>query len=139
MSGSTIKEIIKYITKNYNEEKEIKEVTIEANPFSVKNNVEKIFSEFKESGVNRISIGVQSFDDKNLVALDRDHNSYDAMKTIESASKIFNDRFSFDLMFSLPNQSVKDCKIKIFLNFFYFFIFYFFYFFIFLFFILFYF
>jgi hypothetical protein len=95
--------------------------------------------EFKESGVNRISIGVQSFNDSFLSSLDRDHSSKDAIHSIQSASQVFGDRFSFDLMFSLPNQSISHCHSYFYLFFYYLFLFIFIFFYFFFFFLIFYF
>ncbi len=79
------------------------EITLEANPTSVA--FEK-FSAFAAAGVNRVSIGVQSFDDAALKFLGREHNAAEARRALETASKYF-DRYSFDLIYSRPDQDVK--------------------------------
>lgn len=84
--------------------KENIEITVEANPGSFE--VAK-FKDFKKAGVNRVSIGVQSFSDANLMFLGRKHNANNAIHAIKSASEIF-DNFSFDLMHSLENQKIDD-------------------------------
>lgn len=78
------------------------EITMEANPAS--STLSK-FQEFKTAGINRLSIGIQSFDTQNLKFLGRKHSSNDAIQTIENALKIF-DNMSFDLMYGLPNQQL---------------------------------
>ena len=80
------------------------EITLEANPSSAEM---KKFRDLKASGVNRISIGVQSFDDANLRFLGRVHNATQAKIALEHAAKIFA-RFSFDLIVALPEQKDEE-------------------------------
>jgi oxygen-independent coproporphyrinogen-3 oxidase len=80
------------------------EITLEANPTSYE--TEK-FKEFKLAGVNRVSIGVQSLQPNALKILGRQHSAADAKKAISSASKIF-DRYSFDLIYAIPGQTLKN-------------------------------
>ena len=82
------------------------EITLETNPSSFE--IEK-FKELKAIGINRISIGVQSFNDKKLKFLGRNHNSNEAIHAIRYANDIF-DNVSFDLIFALPNQTMEDIK-----------------------------
>lgn len=82
------------------------EITLECNPSSVE--VSKL-QQFKQAGVNRVSIGVQSFKEANLQFLGRNHNPKEAIMAIESANKIF-DRVSFDLINGLPNQNLQHWK-----------------------------
>lgn len=81
------------------------ETTIEANPASV--TVAKL-KKYKESGINRISIGVQSFADKFLKILGRAHNSAQAGSTITMAKKSGFKKISIDLIYGLPSQTLKD-------------------------------
>jgi oxygen-independent coproporphyrinogen-3 oxidase len=78
------------------------EITLEANPTSYE---AKKFQEFKAAGINRVSIGVQSFKEESLKLLGRKHSADEAMDAIKSASKIF-DRYSFDLIYAIPNQNL---------------------------------
>ena len=78
------------------------EITLEANPTSYET---KKFEQFKSAGVNRVSIGVQSLDNKSLSLLGRKHNVDDAIKSIESAAKLFN-RYSYDLIYALQDQTL---------------------------------
>ena len=89
-------------TLNHNNLLNNVEITLEANPNSLSK--DKLL-EFHESGVNRISIGVQSFDKKFLDFLGRDHTVYEAKKNIEKARKIFSN-LSFDLIYAMPNQTL---------------------------------
>ncbi len=76
------------------------EITLEANPSSAER---RGFRDLKTSGVNRLSIGVQSFDDANLRFLGRVHNATQARVALEQAMRIFA-RISFDLIVALPGQ-----------------------------------
>ena len=78
------------------------EITLEANPGTFE--AEK-FAQFRASGINRLSIGVQSFNDAHLQALGRVHDSQQARRAIEIAQHHF-DNFNLDLMFALPNQTL---------------------------------
>lgn len=80
------------------------EVTLEANPTSTE---AARFSDYKAAGINRLSIGVQSFDDQVLRQLGREHSAAEALKAIQTAQKTF-DRTSFDLIYATPGQSLKD-------------------------------
>jgi putative oxygen-independent coproporphyrinogen III oxidase len=82
------------------------EITLEANPGTVE--ADK-FSGFRASGVNRLSIGIQSFNDQHLQALGRIHNSDAARRAIEVACRYF-DNFNLDLMYALPSQTVQECE-----------------------------
>jgi oxygen-independent coproporphyrinogen-3 oxidase len=78
------------------------EITLEANPTSVE--AEK-FTAFRAAGVNRVSIGVQSFDEAELKFLGREHSAGEARNAIELAAKIFP-RYSFDLIYALKQQTL---------------------------------
>jgi oxygen-independent coproporphyrinogen-3 oxidase len=82
------------------------EITLEANPNSFE--AEK-FKEFRKAGINRLSIGIQALNDVDLKFLGREHSAAEAIKTIETASKIF-DNFSFDLIYARPKQNLEDWK-----------------------------
>ena len=78
------------------------EITLEANPTSVEAGR---FVDFKEAGVNRVSLGVQSLRDSELKFLGRGHNAKEAIGAIELLRKTF-DRYSFDLIYARPNQTL---------------------------------
>ncbi|MES2092090.1 MAG: radical SAM family heme chaperone HemW [Pseudomonadota bacterium] len=80
------------------------EVTLEANPGTFEKDR---FKAFRQAGVNRLSIGVQSFDDAKLKALGRVHNRAQAIAAVEEAQTCF-DTFNLDLMYALPGQSSAD-------------------------------
>lgn len=78
------------------------EVTLEANPGTVE--AEK-FAAFRDVGVNRLSLGIQSFNPSHLKALGRIHSDSDARRAIEIAASHF-DNFNLDLMYGLPGQTL---------------------------------
>ncbi|WP_174513863.1 radical SAM family heme chaperone HemW [Methylocella tundrae] len=82
------------------------EITLEANPTSVE---AERFRGYRAAGVNRVSLGVQALNDADLKALGRTHTSADAMTAVALAASIF-DRFSFDLIYARPGQSVEDWR-----------------------------
>jgi oxygen-independent coproporphyrinogen-3 oxidase len=78
------------------------EITMEANPGTFE--IEK-FKSFAKSGVNRISLGIQSFDDEKLKALGRIHDGAQAQEAVKSALELF-DQVNLDLMYALPGQTM---------------------------------
>lgn len=80
------------------------EVTMEANPGTLDAGR---FAEFAAAGVNRLSLGVQSFDDGLLSAIGRIHDSKQAARAAETALELF-DRANIDLMFGLPGQTIEQ-------------------------------
>ena len=85
------------------------EITSEANPTSVEANT---FADFKAAGVNRVSLGVQSLDDKELKFLGREHSAKEALAAVELAAKIFP-RYSFDLIYARPGQTVDSWEAEL--------------------------
>ena len=82
------------------------EVTLEANPGTAE---AAKFAAFRAAGVNRLSIGVQSFDDAKLVALGRIHDSAEARRAIDLALRHFK-RVNLDLMYALPQQTLGEAE-----------------------------
>jgi oxygen-independent coproporphyrinogen-3 oxidase len=85
------------------------EITLEANPGTVE---AARFRGFRDAGVNRISIGVQSFDDRMLAALGRIHSSGEAERAIAAALASF-ERVNVDLMYGLPAQDLAGATADI--------------------------
>lgn len=85
------------------------EITLEANPGTFETDR---FKAFRQAGVNRLSIGVQSFDDAKLKALGRVHNRAQAIAAVEEAQRNF-ETFNLDLMYALPGQSPADLEADI--------------------------
>jgi putative oxygen-independent coproporphyrinogen III oxidase len=82
------------------------EITLEANPGTVEANK---FEGFRAAGINRISIGIQSFDDNKLKALGRIHSADEAKRAIETAQQYF-DNINLDLMYALPQQGLEQAQ-----------------------------
>jgi len=79
------------------------EVTLEANPGTVE--LDR-FRGFRDAGVNRLSIGIQSFNDKSLTALGRIHGRAEALRAASAARDAGFENFNLDLMFGLPGQDI---------------------------------
>ena len=98
--------LIKKILKNISEEFIITdntEITIETNPDDI---TKKKLDDYFNMGINRLSIGIQSFDDKILKSLNRSHNAMQAKNSIEIAINSRIKNISVDIMFNLPNQGL---------------------------------
>ncbi|MCV3768286.1 radical SAM family heme chaperone HemW [Rhizobium sp. TRM95796] len=80
------------------------EITMEANPSSVE---AERFRGYRAAGVNRVSLGVQALNDRDLKFLGRLHNVEDALKAVRLAREIFP-RMSFDLIYARPGQSEEE-------------------------------
>lgn len=98
-----INSIINRIHKEFNVESEA-EITIEANPDDL--NKEKIIN-LSLTEINRLSIGVQSFIDKELRIMNRAHDSKKALNSIEISKKYFNN-ISIDLMYGVPESTLES-------------------------------
>ena len=82
------------------------EITLEANPGTFE--VDK-FSEYRNVGINRLSIGVQSFNDEKLKFLGRIHSGKEAQEAILKAQDVGYDNLNIDLMYGLKDQSIDEC------------------------------
>ncbi|MDC0482712.1 radical SAM family heme chaperone HemW [Candidatus Thioglobus sp.] len=82
------------------------EITLEANPGTFE--VEK-FAEFRKVGINRLSVGVQSFKENQLKFLGRIHSGGDALRAISEAKKVGFDNLNIDLMYGLKDQTIDMC------------------------------
>ncbi|KAI9294483.1 radical SAM enzyme [Neoconidiobolus thromboides FSU 785] len=102
---STFEAILKYIDKECKID-ENTEITIEVNPTSME--MDKL-KEFKFIGINRMSLGLQSIDDKDLKMMGRDHDAKGGLKALEITSKLF-DNFTFDMIFGRPEQTIEKWR-----------------------------
>ncbi len=107
--GSLLFDVIDAVNENIELEKGY-EFTVEVNPNSADL---EFFKELKKRGVNRVSIGVQSFSDDELKKLGRLHSAKDAKKCIEDAKKAGFDNISADLMLGIPNQSEESADFSL--------------------------
>jgi oxygen-independent coproporphyrinogen-3 oxidase len=83
------------------------EITLEVNPGTVDS--EKL-REFRQTGVNRLSIGIQSFHDHALKFLGRIHSAEEAKACVRLAQEVGYDNVSLDLIYALPGQDLRDCE-----------------------------
>ncbi|NOQ14630.1 MAG: radical SAM family heme chaperone HemW [Methyloprofundus sp.] len=81
------------------------EITLEANPGTFES--EK-FADYKAIGINRLSIGIQSFNDQHLKRLGRVHSAQEAIRAVAGARQAGFDNFNLDLMFGLPDSDEQD-------------------------------
>ncbi|MBS0497929.1 MAG: oxygen-independent coproporphyrinogen III oxidase-like protein [Proteobacteria bacterium] len=82
------------------------EVTLEANPGTFE---AQKFADFRAAGINRLSIGIQSFNPQHLQALGRVHDDREARRAVEIAQQNF-DNINLDLMYALPGQTLRDAQ-----------------------------
>lgn len=104
-----IEQILNYVFLNYNTKEDI-EVSIEVNPGSV--SLEKA-KKYKAIGINRVSIGLQSLNDDLLKSIGRIHNAEDFYKSYKILKDVGFDNINIDLMFALPDQSLKDLLLTL--------------------------
>lgn len=100
MQADTVATVIEAIGDQWTVAREA-EITLEANPSSVE---AERFAGYRAAGVNRVSLGVQSFDDQQLRTLGRLHSADEARRAIDVAAATF-DRFTFDLIYARPGQT----------------------------------
>ena len=108
LSANGMNELLSAIRARVNLEPDC-EITMEANPGSVE--AEK-FAGFARAGINRVSLGIQSFQNEQLKALGRIHNGDEAKRAIAIALQHFKS-VNLDLMFGLPNQTLEAAKADI--------------------------
>jgi putative oxygen-independent coproporphyrinogen III oxidase len=105
LSGSGMQELLSAVRARINLEPDA-EITMEANPGSVE--TEK-FAGFAKAGINRVSLGIQSFQDEQLKALGRIHNGKEARAAIAIALEHFKS-VNIDLMYGLPKQTLEQAR-----------------------------
>ncbi len=109
-----INKLVSTIYENYNVI-EKPEITLEANPddlMSVSAKSETIFEDYKYSGINRLSIGIQSFLEKDLKLMNRVHKAEEARKCLSIATTYF-DNISIDLIYGIPSTSNQEWRENI--------------------------
>jgi putative oxygen-independent coproporphyrinogen III oxidase len=100
MQPSTIAGILNSIARQWRVADDV-EITLEANPTSVE---AERFRGYRSAGVNRVSLGVQSLDDRALAELGRMHTAREALDAVAVARTVF-ERYSFDLIYARPGQT----------------------------------
>ena len=103
-SANAMEQLLKTIDQQWGIAQDV-EITLEANPGTVE---QQRFADYRAAGVNRLSLGVQSFQSDKLQRLGRIHDSQEAIDAVAAIKKAGFDNFNIDLMFGLPNQSVED-------------------------------
>nr|WP_315025021.1 radical SAM family heme chaperone HemW [uncultured Aminipila sp.] len=101
IDANLLKEVLLFIKDKYEVEKGA-EITIECNPKTIDAEKLKIY---KEAGINRISIGIQTFNDAALKRLGRVHQSEDAKETYALTRQVGFDNINIDLMFAIPEHT----------------------------------
>lgn len=104
LSGKSIEYILNYINKKIIFNKNL-EISLEVNPATIE---QDSMDNYKQAGVTRISLGVQSFQDLKLKLLGRVHQSQDVKNTLDKIIRADFNSFNIDLMYGLPEQSVLD-------------------------------
>ena len=104
LSAQEMNKIINHLFLFYKVSENV-EITVECNPNTL--NLEKLVG-YKKCLVNRISMGVQSFDNLKLKELGRQHNVEDVRNSLKWVNKSGFDNISIDMMFGLPNQNIND-------------------------------
>lgn len=103
-SAASIDRLLTEIAKLIQFDSQI-EITLEANPGAVE---QERFKGYRQAGVNRLSLGVQSFSDKHLKLLGRIHDASAASKAYDTALRAGFNNINIDLMYGLPDQTVAD-------------------------------
>ncbi len=105
LSPKSVERLIDVVNKNFKSHENI-EITIEVNPDDVSYNYLK---DLVSAGINRLSIGIQSFSDSELKLMNRIHNADQGIKTLDWTAKIFNN-FSVDLIYGTPSSDISSWK-----------------------------
>ena len=109
LNNDDLENLLNAISNNYPVSDKA-EITIEANPDDI--NKEKL-TVWKESGINRLSIGIQSFQQKDLEWMNRAHNSVQALDSILLAKKSGFNNFSIDLIYGIPGLTDEEWKMNV--------------------------
>lgn len=105
-SPQSIDKLLQGISSYFNIE-ESTEITLEANPGAAD---QSRFSSYRRVGVNRLSIGIQSFNDRQLHELGRIHGGQEALDAVEMTLSAGFDNFNLDMMYGLPQQTIDQAR-----------------------------
>lgn len=106
LEPNQIEDILNHLFKKFNFSNNL-EITLETNPGTVDETKLKLF---KQAGINRLSIGIQSFDENDLKFLTRIHDKKTAINTVQTAYSSGFENLNIDLIFNLPNQTKEKWK-----------------------------
>ncbi len=109
LAASQVEYILHCISKVYNISADA-EITIEVNPDDV---TADLMRAYRTAGINRVSIGIQSFIDEELKFMGRRHNAYDAEKSVEISMNSGFDNISIDLIYGIPNSTLKSWEYSL--------------------------
>ena len=109
LSAQEINQIFDEIEKHF-DLSNVGEITLEANPDDLSLDY---LQALKQTKINRLSIGIQSFFDEDLLLMNRRHSANDAFQCVENAKKVGIDNITIDLMYGLPNLSLERWKENI--------------------------
>lgn len=109
LSSYELEKILNAIEKNFSVSTNV-EITLEANPDDLS---KENLTIFKSKGINRLSIGIQSFNDDFLQLFNRAHTSQMAIDCVANARNIGFDNISVDLIFGVPNQTLQQFQIDL--------------------------
>lgn len=104
LSFDKLEQLLVKVKQHYNVSDKL-EITLECNP---ENCTIQTLEKWKALGVNRLSIGVQSFDDEQLKWMNRSHVAADSIRAIQDAKSVGFDELSVDLIYGLPQMSLED-------------------------------
>jgi oxygen-independent coproporphyrinogen-3 oxidase len=102
LDPADIERLLDNIRANYNIDDD-SEITLECNPSSL---TENKIQGFRKAGINRISLGIQSFSDKHLITLGRLHNSAEAVQSYRMIKEAGYENVSIDLIYGIPDQTI---------------------------------
>jgi len=108
LSGAAVEEILRQVRMLLPLSGDA-EITLEANPGTVE---AERFAAYRDAGVNRLSLGIQSFNDAHLKALGRIHSADEARRAIDIAQQHF-DNINLDLMYALPQQTLEQALLDV--------------------------
>lgn len=108
MNPATTEAVIDAVARHWRIANDI-EITLEANPTSVE---ARKLRDFRQAGINRVSLGIQALDDADLKFLGRQHNQDEALKALGFAAETF-ERFTFDLIYARPGQSTDKWRAEL--------------------------
>ncbi|WP_310622206.1 radical SAM family heme chaperone HemW [Flexibacterium corallicola] len=108
MEPDTVETVLEAISKEWSVATDV-EISMEANPTSVE---ATRFAGYRAAGVNRLSVGIQALNDKDLKVLGRQHTVSEAIQAVEIARKTFS-RISFDLIYARPEQTLQGWQDEI--------------------------
>lgn len=106
LNKTELQSLINSVRNNFNLAKNI-EITLEANPEDVSPESVQYMA---ETGINRLSLGIQSFDNRKLRWMNRLHDSLQAQNAIQHALNVGIENVSIDLIFNLPNQTISELE-----------------------------